>query len=414
MNKLLIAIITLSSAAIGSFIINYFGGDFSLPAFAFTLVYGLIISAIAVLCSYQLLQSQLQKQIDALNKCTNDNTVNLVWRAPEEGFFKAYASKLNQTFTHLDDHMGGIRNSASRLIPMAQELVDVFSNVNQKSVLQAQYGQTMSSILQQIEETNHLITRHTDAIESSVHDGVSSVESSQQVVADTVDSINQLASRLEAASSEIVTLSTNSENIVSVIEVIDGIAEQTNLLALNAAIEAARAGEHGRGFAVVADEVRSLAERTRNSTLEVRTMIEEIHASTQQVVKSMDAGQEAMKVTMDKSQQTTAQLDKVHGAVQLINSASQSIVQSSTSQTSTITQAHDSIHNITEMNSNLLGSTDSEALQSDDLKSLGDALHEKLDLLPGSHSSWEMNKRTKPRNTVSKNSASSSSDVDLW
>jgi len=412
MNKLLIAIITLSSAAVGSFIINYFGGDFSLSAFIFTLIYGLIISAITLLCSYQLLQSQLQKQIDSLNKCTQNNTVNLAWRAPEEGLLKAYANKLNQAFIHLDEHMGDIRNSSSRLIPMAQELVDVFSNVNQKTVLQAQYGQTMSTILQQIEETNHLITQHTDAIESSVQDGVNSVESSQQVVADTVESINLLASRLESASNEIITLSNDSENIVNVIEVIDGVADQTNLLALNAAIEAARAGEHGRGFAVVADQVRSLAERTRTSTLEVRSMIEEIHSSTQQVVKSMDAGQEAMKVTMDKSQQTTAQLDKVHDAVQVINSASQSIVQSSTSQTSTISQAHESIRNITEMNSNLLGSTNADELESDDLKNLGDALHEKLDLLPGSHSNWEMSKRTKPRHTTNKNSTGA--NVDLW
>ncbi|MDC9728583.1 MAG: methyl-accepting chemotaxis protein, partial [Methyloprofundus sp.] len=379
MTKLFLAIITLLSAAIGSFLISYLGGTFSLSQFSFIFLFGIIISAISTYCCYSLLQTELQKQVSALTRSSHNESVNLAWRATEQGFFKPYALQLNKIFAHLDTHLGTIRSSASRLIPMSQELVDVFNNVNQKTVLQAQYGHTMSDILQQIEQTNHLITQHTDAIESSVHDGVSSVENSQEVVADTVNSINQLASRLESASSEIITLNNNSENIVSVIEVIDGIAEQTNLLALNAAIEAARAGEHGRGFAVVADEVRSLAERTRNSTLEVRSMIEEIHSSTQQVVKSMDAGQEAMKDTMNKSQQTTAQLEKVHSAVQLINSASQSIVQSSTSQTSTITQAHNSIHSITEMNSNLLGSTDSESLESDDLKKLGDTLHDKLD-----------------------------------
>ncbi len=411
MTKLLLTIITLLSAAIGSFLISYLGGTFSLPQFAFIFLFGIVISVISLYCGYSLIQVELQKQATALASSSRNESVNLAWRAPEQGLLKPYASQLNKLFSHLDESLFTIRQSASRLIPMSQELVDVFNNVNQKTVLQAQYGQTMSDILQQIEQTNHLITQHTDAIESSVHDGVSSVENSQQVVADTVDSINQLASRLESASSEIITLNNNSENIVSVIEVIDGIAEQTNLLALNAAIEAARAGEHGRGFAVVADEVRSLAERTRNSTLEVRSMIEEIHSSTQQVVKSMDAGQEAMKDTMSKSQQTTAQLEKVHGAVQLINSASQSIVQSSTSQTSTITQAHDSIRSITEMNSSLLGSTGSDELESDDLKNLGNVLHAKLELLSVSNPDWDMGKRAKSRAVPNK---VGSPDVDLW
>jgi methyl-accepting chemotaxis protein len=191
MTKLLLAIITLLSAAIGSFLISYLGGVFNLSQFAFIFIFGLIVSTISVFCAYSLLQSQLQQHITDISKISGTDSVNLSWRASEQGLLKPYTSQFNKILSQLDKHISNIRGSASRLIPMSQELVDVFSNVNQKTVLQAQYGQTMSDILQQIEQTNHLITQHTDAIESSDHDGVSSVEISQQVVADTVDSINQ-------------------------------------------------------------------------------------------------------------------------------------------------------------------------------------------------------------------------------
>nr|WP_258189414.1 methyl-accepting chemotaxis protein [Stutzerimonas stutzeri] len=127
-----------------------------------------------------------------------------------------------------------------------------------------------------------------------------------QQVATTRNSIDQLSVKLDQTQETIGRLATEAQSIGQVLVVIQGIAEQTNLLALNAAIEAARAGESGRGFAVVADEVRGLAQRTRNSTLEIEHMVEAIQKSTQAVVSEM---QESAQVTA-RSQVMANQADQ--------------------------------------------------------------------------------------------------------
>jgi len=415
MNKYTMTGVILCLLIISSLGISYALADFSINHVISLFVYGLFISAVTVISGYQVLKTQLQSCTKILHQSTRNDKVDLAWRIPVKGsgIFNDSFIALNRAFSLTEEYVSDIRNSISRLVPITQEFVDLFGGINQQSVLQAQYNSSMSTILQQIEETNQLITQNTDDIKLSVNDGVQSVENSQSVVQETVNSIQELANRLESASTEINTLSQSSEKIVSVIEVIDAIAEQTNLLALNAAIEAARAGEHGRGFAVVADEVRALAERTRTSTLEVRSMIEEIHSSTKQVVSSMDLGQEAMNNTIEKSQETQAKLEEVHSIVHLIDNASHAIIESSQQQTSIITQAHSSIGDIASMNVAITGSTSEVQLQPEDLKKLSDVLNTKFDLLSFSNTIWDTGKRIKPAASQT-SSAKTTDSLDLW
>ncbi len=150
-------------------------------------------------------------------------------------------------------------------------------------------------------------------------------QNGSKVVQDTIGGINTLADNVERAADVIHKLEKDSESIGSVLDVIQGIAEQTNLLALNAAIEAARAGEQGRGFAVVADEVRSLASRTQESTQEIQAIIEKLQTRSKQAVGVMDEGQKQAQVSVELAQAAGEALAEISAGIEELDRVSTQI-----------------------------------------------------------------------------------------
>jgi methyl-accepting chemotaxis protein len=158
-----------------------------------------------------------------------------------------------------------------------------------------------------------------------------------------------LAEQIENTANVIHQLEEDSENIGKVLDVIKGIAEQTNLLALNAAIEAARAGEQGRGFAVVADEVRTLAGRTQESTAEINQVIEKLQLGSQKAVDVMNKSREDAQSVVEQATQAGTSLSVISTAVERINDMSSQIASAAEQQNSTAEEINRNITNISEL-----------------------------------------------------------------
>lgn len=168
----------------------------------------------------------------------------------------------------------------------------------------------------------------------------------QDEVTSTVDSINALAREVERVANVIHNLGDDSQNIGKVLDVIKGIADQTNLLALNAAIEAARAGEQGRGFAVVADEVRTLASRTQESAHEIQIMIERLQTGSEQAVHVMEDSRNMAQSSVEQAARAGASLEVIAGAVSTITNMNTQIASAAEQQATVSSGINRSVHSI--------------------------------------------------------------------
>ncbi|NHZ69797.1 MAG: methyl-accepting chemotaxis protein, partial [Thermotogales bacterium] len=190
------------------------------------------------------------------------------------------------------------------------------------------------------------VARNAATAAGAARDANEEAGSGKRVVKETIQAINSLAGEVQSASDVINQLAADSEAIGGVLDVIRGIAEQTNLLALNAAIEAARAGEQGRGFAVVADEVRTLAQRTQTSTQEIQSMIEKVQSGARNAVNVMESGREQAAGSVSKAGEAGTSLETINSAVSAINDMNMQIASAAEEQSAVAEEINRNIVNI--------------------------------------------------------------------
>ena len=209
-----------------------------------------------------------------------------------------------------------------------------------------------------------------DAANTADNDSRASLET----VAASRDAVLKLSKEINSAAEVINTLGKDVSSITTVLEVIQGIAEQTNLLALNAAIEAARAGEAGRGFAVVADEVRNLAQRTQSSTEEINDMIERLQSGANNAVTVMNASTAVSNISMEKAQDAMDALNRIADAITSINQMTSQIATASEEQTSVTEELNSSITRIADQGQEAASAASENDVYSGQIESIGQTL----------------------------------------
>lgn len=266
---------------------------------------------------------------------------------------------MQQMAEGLSGIVSGLQQGIDQLAGSAQALSAVTEQTNREVGSQKDETEQVSTAMQQMTATVHDVARNAEQAAQAAQDADDKVESGQQVVRQSMQRIEQLAVAAETASSGIDSLSAEIHTIGDVLEVIKSVAEQTNLLALNAAIEAARAGEQGRGFAVVADEVRALARRTQQSTEEIERLVASLRGNAQQSVTQIRGSTELVRLAVADTLQTESALGSIAAAVSLIQQMNQQIAAAAEQQSSVAEEISRSVTQIR-------GSADQAALAMED------------------------------------------------
>jgi len=319
------------------------------------ITFALILMLITVIASIYFVYNRsiakplasLQNGVDELTSGNTDLTKQLVVKGNDE--ISSLAAGFNNLVSNHKDFVTNIHEATAQLENAASSMAQVTSSAQEDANQQNTQINNIATAINEMASTVQEIASKTSEAETSAHDAEESAHSGQKVVQKNINIIKELSDDVKHAANVIQDLKSNSESIGSVLDVIKGVAEQTNLLALNAAIEAARAGEQGRGFAVVADEVRTLASRTQASTIEIQDIIERIQSGTLDAVAVMDKGVQTATASVVQATDTKGSLDVITESVMNISSINTQIAVSLEEQSTVSEEINKSIHAVNEL-----------------------------------------------------------------
>lgn len=318
----------------------------------------------------------LRNVVDSLKNISSgdgDLTQELVCNSNDEigelsNNFNEFVSKLRTMIRHLLESANTLQQSAGELGKAAHATLSVSQRQLQET---EQIATSMNEVTYAVQE----VARNAEQAAAEVNSATQQADTGQQSIHNNLQQNDLLSGTITHAVSVISSLADESTKIGSVLEVINTIAEQTNLLALNAAIEAARAGEQGRGFAVVADEVRLLAQRTQQSTEEVQVMIDSLQKNSQAAVGVIEQSSHASELAVEQANLASTNLERIAEALVKLNDLNASIASSSLQQSHVAEEINENINRVAGLAQESTASAEQSSRSSENLERLAGELN---------------------------------------
>lgn len=289
----------------------------------------------------------LRRQLDNIAQGEGDLTRRIPVETNDD--LGQLATSFNQVLANLQTMIGAIQQLSNKLDDGAQELAtaarDNNNGISKQTDSISMVATAVNEMQSAIEEVAGNASRAAEITRSAQEKG----NNSATIIRSSSEQVRRLASQINKAVEVIRKLAQNSENITSVLDVIRGVADQTNLLALNAAIEAARAGEQGRGFAVVADEVRTLAQRTQQSTEDIQAMISMLQTGVSDIVAVMETGSHEAVETENLATEAESELNGILAAMADISDMNISVASATEEQTQVVDEINRSVTEINDL-----------------------------------------------------------------